>query len=304
MSTVDPSLHRHHHHGWWWKSLLIGLGLWGATVGTTVVTLNANLIPMLVLIGSFVVPFAVVMFAAERLESTSVTSLLAIFFISGVFGILGASLLESVLTQSPVLYLVVGLIEELVKGVIVLVVGWRMSQKSVRQGALIGATVGAGFAAFESSGYALITSLTSQGISVVQLLQTELVRALLTPVAHVLWTGILGAVIFAAFRMRSRTRAVLATVGTYLGVSVLHGLWDSMSGIAAAIASAVSGASSEYAQFGFVGPSVAHIANELDLAFYWTGLVILAAIGWLTLGLLVRRHRPQDARAQLAAASA
>ncbi|MGN6744035.1 MAG: hypothetical protein ACTHJL_12185, partial [Amnibacterium sp.] len=105
-----------HRHGWWWKALLVGLLLWGLSIVVTIVTLNANLVPTLILIGSFLVPFAVVLFAAERISrSFSVTHLLVAFFISGVLGVLGASLLESQLQPTALLYFAVGLIEEFVK---------------------------------------------------------------------------------------------------------------------------------------------------------------------------------------------
>jgi len=191
----EAAPHPHHHHGWWWKTLLTGLALWILTIVVTIVTGNTNLIPTLILLGSFLVPFCVVLFAIERVSgSVSSLQLVLAFFIGGIFGVLGASLLEVNLHQSYWLYLLVGLIEELVKGILLVIIGWRVVPKTATQGALLGATVGAGFAAFESAGYAFNAAITARGIDLVSLLQTEVLRAILAPVGHVLWTAVLGAV--------------------------------------------------------------------------------------------------------------
>ena len=57
---------------------------------------------------------------------------------------------------------------------------------------------GNGFAAFESAGYAFTALFTEHGLSLTQLVQTELLRGLLAPVGHGLWTAILGGVLFSA----------------------------------------------------------------------------------------------------------
>lgn len=59
----------------------------------------------------------------------------------------------------------VGLIEELGKAIIVLTVLRKLGKLSIMTGLLIGACVGAGFAAFESAGYALQPFVQFQQIS-------------------------------------------------------------------------------------------------------------------------------------------
>lgn len=297
MTTMRETVPRTHRHGWWWKALLVGLVLWAATVGVTALTLNANLIPTLILIGSFLVPFCVVLFAAERVTGnlTAMEVLLA-FVVSGIFGVLGASLLEADLAGSSIwTFLVVGLIEELVKAVILVVIGWRVVPKTARQGALLGATVGAGFAAFESAGYAFNAALTQGGISLSALLQTEILRAMLTPVSHVLWTALIGAVLFGAARSGSRYRLTLGIIGTYLAVAILHALWDSMGGIASLLALVSTGAIVPLLEFGTLPASAAAEVGPLTTTFYVIGLIILAAIGLLFLWLVLRRDRSRDA---------
>src|SRR5262249_18127702 len=108
----------------------------------------------------------------------------------------------------------------------------------VRDGIVLGAAVGFGFAALESSGYALSALFVRQGgafhLSLSSLVETELLRGLLAPVGHGLWTALLGGVRFGAGR-GGRLRLTRAVLLAYLFVSLLHGLWDSMDGLAAAL---------------------------------------------------------------------
>ena len=55
-------------HGWWsrrpWLHMFLGgLGLWVATVVVTFMTENANLVPTIILLGSFLVPVTFVAYA-------------------------------------------------------------------------------------------------------------------------------------------------------------------------------------------------------------------------------------------------
>ncbi|BDZ44772.1 hypothetical protein GCM10025866_06810 [Naasia aerilata] len=135
MTAVAVPSVRTARHGWWWKALLVGIALWVLTTVVTIVTRNSNLIPTLILLGSFLVPFCVVLFVAERITGnmTAIQVVLA-FFVSGVFGVLGASLLEADLRASTLTYVFVGFIEEFVKGVVLVVIGRSVVPKTGRQG--------------------------------------------------------------------------------------------------------------------------------------------------------------------------
>ncbi len=272
--TEEPAPHPHHHHGWWWKTLLSGLALWIVTIVVTVSTQNTNLVPTLILLGSFLVPFCVVLFVIERVTgSISTLQLILAFFVGGILGVLGASLLEAHLQPSFGVYGLIGLIEEFVKGVLLVIVGWRVTPKTAKQGALLGATIGAGFAAFESAGYAFNAAITAQGIDLTSLLETEVVRAILAPVGHVLWTAILGAVLFGCAHLRDRFRWSWWIVVAFLGGALLHAMWDSASGLAAYIAILLGGDPMQY------------------LLFYVIGLAVTSAAGILTLWLILRHFR-------------
>lgn len=303
LATISPPLDaalqplgtapRTHRHGWWWKVLLLGLGLWALTFIVTLMTLNSNLIPSLILIGSFLVPLCVVLFVAERLEGNmTVTGVIAVFFLSGLFGVLGASLLETHLALTLWTLLLVGIIEESLKLLILIIVGWRYVPKTAVQGGLLGAIVGAGFSAFESTGYAFTAALSAGGIDLASLLQTEVLRAGLSPVGHVLWTAILGAVLFGASRSGSRYRVTVGLFATLGGVALLHAAWDAMSGVAEYLALVWTGNLASVESLGALPSGAVGAVSALTLTLYIVGLALVTALGVLLLvGILRRTHR-------------
>ncbi|MEV4805099.1 PrsW family glutamic-type intramembrane protease [Nonomuraea sp. NPDC049421] len=266
----------------WLRIFLTGLVLWLATVIVTGWTGNSNLVPTVVLFGSFLVPVTFVVWAYGRGRSPVVTVelLFQAFVIGGVLGVLGASLLESWLIRpSLLMYVLVGLIEEGVKLAALVFVTRRVARRSIKDGVVLGATVGFGFAAFESAGYAFNALFTSEGLSLSQLVETEVLRGILTPVGHGLWTAIAGGVLFAA-----RGRLSVPVVLTYLGVSLLHALWDSMSAIAIAITLVLTGRpwQFELLRIGRV-PHVSAWQVHVYTLLNWVGLIVisLVALGWL-----------------------
>lgn len=278
-------------HGWWWKALIGGAALWLVTAAVTYTTQNTNLVPTVILLGSFLVPFCVVLFVVERARGTlDTTWLFVAFFVGGIFGVLGASILESRLLEPSLwIYVGVGAIEELVKALVFLAVGARIVAKTGLKGALLGAVVGAGFAAFESAGYAFNASLTRWGsIDLTALLETEAVRGLLTPVGHVLWTAILGAAIFRA-ASSDRYRLTGGVLLAYVVVLVLHALWDSMSWIAAYLAIRITGGVHYELAYGQMLPTAADNAGRVSTLLYVAGLVVISAAG---VAVLRRWARP------------
>jgi RsiW-degrading membrane proteinase PrsW (M82 family) len=270
----------------WLRVFLTGLALWLLTAIVTFVTGNPNLIPTLVLLGSFLVPVSFVVWAFGRRHSGEVTAelLFSTFVTGGVLGVLAASLLETYLLHpSPVLFLGVGLIEEAAKLAALAFLARRLQHKYAMDGLILGASVGFGFAAFESAGYAFTAMFTEQGLSLMQVVQTELLRGLLAPVGHGLWTAILGGVLFSASGREhfAFTRRLLLA---YLGVSLLHALWDSMHSIALVITLLLTSTSAQLdllRQGWLPEPSPAQLQSFT--AVYWAGLAVVALIGiaWL-----------------------
>jgi RsiW-degrading membrane proteinase PrsW (M82 family) len=222
-----------------WKQVFFtGLVLWLASVLVTGLTGNLIMIPTVILLGSFLVPATAVVWYLDHYRSADLDPwrVLSAFLVGGVLGVLAASVLEAwLLSDGVMVYLGVGLLEELAKLIALLVVARGIARHTVRDGIVLGAAVGFGFAALESSGYAFASLLVREGstvrLSLGSLVFTELLRGILAPLGHGLWTGILGGVLFGAAR-NGHLRFTPSVIGTYILVSLLHGLWDSMRGIA------------------------------------------------------------------------
>jgi RsiW-degrading membrane proteinase PrsW (M82 family) len=109
---------------------------------------------------------------------------------------------------------------------------------------VLGAAVGFGFAALETSGYALASLFVVQGqqlfLSLPAVVFTELVRGVLAPFGHGLWSAILGGVIFYAAR-QGRVRMIWSVLVTYIAVSLLHAAFDIFGGITGYIVISIIG---------------------------------------------------------------
>ena len=114
--------------------------------------------------------------------------------------------------------------EETVPAVAFMARGMRHTNQM--DGLLLGAAVGMGFAAFESTGYAFTAFLVSNGHVGASIAETVL-RGLLAPFGHGVWTAILAAVLFRESRPH-HFRITGLVIVTYLFVSLLHGLWDGL----------------------------------------------------------------------------
>lgn len=270
----------------WVRVFLGGLLLWVASLAVTLVTANANLVPTLILLGSFLVPVTFVLWAFEHWRDEHVTAELVVscFVTGGVLGVLGASLLESYLLHpSPFLFLGVGLIEEAVKLAALIYLTRHMQRRHVRDGVVLGAAVGFGFAALETAGYAFNALLTVRGLSLSNLVETELIRGLLAPLGHGLWTAILGGVLFGLPR-RPAGSGIWRLVFAYLWVSVLHALWDSAGEIAVMLTYVLTGSAWQLRllEYGYVPrPTQEQVHLFALLSNGWLGFVGLLGIATL-----------------------
>jgi protease PrsW len=304
-ATTNSTITTTGTRGWWsrrpWLGMFLGgLTLWVATVVVTFVTQNANLVPTIILLGSFLVPVSFVAYAFTRAdEVVTAQRILSALVYGGVLGVLGASLLEAEFLRSPsaVTYLYVGLIEEAVKLAALWLLARRLPRYTMRDGIVLGATVGFGFAALESAGYAFNALFTSSGLSLLNLVETEVLRGILTPVGHGLWTAILGGVLFATAARRGRLRLTGALLGSYLLVALLHGLWDAAQPIAVWLTLLLTATPAQWQLF-HIGqvPSVTQTQVHLFTALYWALLVVDALIGLLVLRGLWRRATTPDRR--------
>jgi RsiW-degrading membrane proteinase PrsW (M82 family) len=221
----------------WWKVLLIGLALYVAALAALVLSGNPNLFPTVVMVGSFLVPVTYVSFFYERRRLSTVTmaSTVLAFVYGGLLGVIAASILEPIFIRrlDVVTVFVVGLIEEFVKILGVLVVARHRRHDSELDGVILGAAAGMGFAALESMGYAF-TAFLSSGGSLSSTVAVTLLRGILSPLGHGTWTAILASVLFRESR-EGRFRIDWKVIGAYLLVVVLHGLWDGVPAVLSAL---------------------------------------------------------------------
>ena len=133
---------------------------------------------------------------------------------------------------SGLAYVGVGLIEEAVKLAALWLLAWRLPRYSMRDGMVLGATWVWGSLPWRVPGTRSPRLFTMEGLSLHNLVETEVLRGLLTPVGHGLWTAILGGVLFRTAARTGRPRLSGRLVGWYVVVALLHALWDASRPIA------------------------------------------------------------------------
>jgi protease PrsW len=226
------------HSTWGWlRVLLLGMGLFVVTTIVMFVTGNPNLYPTVILIGNFLIPivFVTLLYDHQQLSALSPATIAQCFALGGVLGVLGASVLEPLLIPMPSnpdqglalsSALLIGLIEEGCKILAVVFLARRRRHTAEIDGLLLGAAVGMGFAALESTGYAFTVFLASRGQVGASIAATVL-RGLVAPFGHGVWTAILSAVLFRQSGLK-HFRITVSVILTYLFVALLHGLWDGL----------------------------------------------------------------------------
>jgi len=194
---------------------------------------NANLVPGAMVIGSFVVPMTVVLLFYELNAPRNVSLLLVakLVLLGGAWSLVISLALfklgEDV--SSLIGASAAGLIEE--TGKLAAVVFATRSLSPVRyrytlNGLLFGAAVGAGFAAFESAGYAFNNMLKS-GLGAMD--SVILLRGALAPFGHVVWTAIAAGALWRVKGALSYHGTLLAEprfFGLFIASVVCHAIWN------------------------------------------------------------------------------
>jgi RsiW-degrading membrane proteinase PrsW (M82 family) len=214
----------------WLKILFGGLILFWLLEQTLVHTGDPNFIPSLLMVGTFTVPlaFCALLYSRRHQPDVPWTTLGLCVIWGGVLGTVVAGRLEydTLQTTGGLATLAIGLIEELAKLLVPLYFLLRNQYKSEYDGIIIGAASGAGFAALESMGYGLVALILSHG-NITATVEVLLFRSLLAPAAHIAWTGLLGGALWYAKNHPGPGRFRLF-IYTYIGVVILHALWDSV----------------------------------------------------------------------------
>jgi protease PrsW len=218
---------------WAWVAVLVGGAVLFEIVRRVLVqTQNPNLIPALILLGAGVAPAAFVAFVQGRRLPWDISTgaIVGVAVLGGLIGVVAAGLLEyKTLRDLGVLPLVlVGLIEETAKLIVpaVLLVFLRRFRRPA-DGLLVGVAAGAGFAALETMGYAFVTLIESRG-DVTAVDDILLLRGLLSPAAHMAWTGLTATALWYAADRGWKGRVVLRFLAVFVLAVALHATWDSV----------------------------------------------------------------------------
>ena len=220
-----------HARRWSWiLVLVVGVALYLLVRHAIRTTGNPNLVPALILLGAAVIPAAFVAFIGGRrlVFGVSGGTVALAALLGGVIGVVTAGALEyGTLRRLGFLPMVgVGLIEEFAKLIVpaVMLLLFRRNRHPA-DGLLLGVASGAGFAVLETMGYAFVTVIQSRGdLAVVD--NVLFVRGILSPAAHMAWTGLAAAALWLAASERWRGGAVLRFLGTFVVVVALHSAWD------------------------------------------------------------------------------
>jgi RsiW-degrading membrane proteinase PrsW (M82 family) len=262
-----------------------GLLLWAAATGALALTEDSILLPSVVLLGSFLVPVTAIFWFVQRRGESELDAprLLLAFFAAGVLGLLTAAVLETWLVPARLMpNLWVGLIEEGAKGVGIMLLARGLTRYSVRDGILLGTTVGLGFGAFEASGYTLSYAFDSGAFSLEEMVSEEVLRAGIAPFCHGVWSGLLGGAIFA-----SKRRLTLGVGLTFLGVAGLHALWDASSNAAVVVTVLIAGTPAQRDELPGELPVPGAVSPQWLLGtVQWTVMILVALAG---VALLHRR---------------
>ncbi len=194
---------------------------------------NFNFLPGLIVVGSFIVPFSVVVlfFELNTPRNVSVYQVGKMLLLGGALSLVATVLLFDVIPGSGVGSLVpallTGVTEETGKALALLIVLGSPRYRWQLNGLLFGAAVGAGFAGFESAGYALRAALGQRSIDAA--LDSITLRALLSPGGHVIWTAMVGSALWRVKGDRPFAASMFLhrDVVRRWGIAVvLHGAWD------------------------------------------------------------------------------
>ena len=243
-ATTPPlgSVHARVARPWFFTRALLFLGLaFVAVLVSYRATGNPVLVPALVFTGSFAAPIAVAIFFFEcnLPANVSLYAVLRMFTWGGLLGIVLSLILFRIDEALPTRWLgasVAALIEEPGKLAAVVLLASRRRYPWTLNGLCLGAAVGAGFAAFESAGYALTgfldTLLRTRDVSQANVvLQHSLVlRGLLSPFAHVVWTAITAGALWRVVHdgsLRSSSLADWRFASPFIAAVLMHFTWNS-----------------------------------------------------------------------------
>ena len=194
---------------------------------------NSNFLPAMIMLATFAVPVTILIFFYEIniFRNIPFYKVMKYFILGGGLSLILAILFFSLDFNTDInTYfgaLMVGLIEEVAKAAIVALFLFKSKKSNyILNGLLVGAAVGAGFAAFETAGYILRFGL-SNGLDM--MLHVIKLRGFLAPGGHVAWAAIEGAALMYVKGFDKLDKKHLNDKRFLLICLIpilLHGIWD------------------------------------------------------------------------------
>jgi RsiW-degrading membrane proteinase PrsW (M82 family) len=268
-----------------WLFFRVLIGLLVAYVGLTFLymrTNNTNCVPGMMLLGAFAVPLATLtlFFELNTPRNVSLHALVKLFLFGAVVS-LGVALLGYALPIFDISEMEAGIVEEVAKLLTVVLVMRTARYPYILNGILFGATVGAGFACFETAGYALNMGLipgllpglqgqqqvTPQAMhaGVVAMLQLLRLRGIEAPLGHVAWTAIAAGAFWRVKRDKPSSVSMVFDhrfLKAFLIPVCLHAIWDAPWQLPFAGNQIITGLISWYVVFGLVQQGLRQVQAE------------------------------------------
>ena len=183
---------------------------------------NTNGLPGTIFVGAMTIPFALVVFFWETNapRNISLIEVVKLFFLGGALSLVSTLILYAVIEVRELDYIgaiLVGICEEIGKGIIIYQFLKAKQYRYILNGLLIGACIGAGFAVFETAGYAF-NYLLAYGTG--QMFDVLMLRGILSLGGHVVWSAMVGGGIVIA---KTKNNALIQFMAIAI---VLHAIWD------------------------------------------------------------------------------
>jgi RsiW-degrading membrane proteinase PrsW (M82 family) len=253
-------------------------------------TNNTNCVPGMMFLGAFAVPLATLTLLFELNTPRNVSLHVVVkLFLFGAVASLGVALLGYALPIFDISDMEAGIVEEVAKLLTVVVVMRSARYPYILNGILFGATVGAGFACFETAGYALNMGLlpgllpaiqgaqqvtpAAMHAGVLSMLDLLKLRGIEAPLGHVAWTALAGGAFWRVKKDRAASVSMLFDtrfLKAFLIPVAMHAIWDAPWQLPFAGNQIITGFISWYVLFGLVQQGLRQVQAEQKVSLQST----------------------------------
>jgi RsiW-degrading membrane proteinase PrsW (M82 family) len=233
---------------------------------------NYKLIPGLIIMGAFSTPIAtlILFFELNTPRNVSLYRLAILFGLGSIVSLFISLIGYDVTKLSWLGASSAGIIEELGKLAALIIIVRSQRYKYILNGMLFGAAVGAGFAAFESAGFAFLyvgAGIEQRDISggAHAMMANIIVRGVLAPLMHVAWSAMVGAALWRVKQDKPVSLSMLADPRFYrvlLIAIVLHMLWNTRWGDVFYAKEILLGAAAWFVIWGLVQQGLREVRDE------------------------------------------